>query len=63
MKIRNVDRRIVMLSNCEMFGRANARTHGANKSSLFAQIFDPYKVNLFKFAQTNDGLFGHVYKA
>ena len=39
------------------------RTHGANKSSLFAQIFNPYEVTLSKFAQKIEGLFAHVYKA
>ena len=36
-------------------------THGANKSNLFAQIFNPYEVTLSDFAQINDGLFAHVY--
>ena len=39
------------------------RTHGANKSILFAQIVDPYKVNLDEFAQIKDVLFAHEYKA
>ena len=37
-------------------------THGANKSVLFAQIFDPYEVNLQEFAQIKNGLFADVYK-
>ena len=37
------------------------RTHGENKSSLFAQFFHPYEVTLSEFAQINDGLFAHVY--
>ena len=40
-----------------------ANTHRANKSNLFAQIFNPYEVTLSKSAQMNDGLFAHVYKA
>ena len=39
------------------------RTHGANKSILFAQILDPYEVTLDEFAQIKDVLFAHVYKA
>ena len=39
------------------------RLHGANKSILFAQFLDPYEVTLSEFAQTNYGLFAHVYKA
>ena len=39
------------------------RTHGANKSNLFAQILNPYEVTLSEFAQINDGLFAHVYEA
>ena len=39
------------------------RTHGANKSILFAQILDPYEVISEGFAQINDVLFAHVYKA
>ena len=39
------------------------RTHGANKSILFAQIFNPYGVTQDKFAQIKDILFAHVYKA
>ena len=39
------------------------RTHGTNKSNLFAQIFNPYEVTVTEFAQVNDGLFAHVYKA
>ena len=38
-------------------------THGANKSILVAQIFDPYEVTLRECAQIKDGLFAHVYKA
>ena len=38
-------------------------THGAIKSSLLAQIFNPYEVSLSKFAQINDGLFARLYKA
>ena len=38
------------------------RTHGANKSILFAQILDPYEVTLDEFAQIKDVLFAHVYK-
>ena len=34
---------------------------GANKSILFAQILDPYEVNLDEFAQIKDVLFAHVY--
>ena len=33
------------------------RTHGANKSILFNQIFDQYEVTL----RENDDLFAHVY--
>ena len=40
-----------------------ARTHGANKLILSAQIIDPYEVTLREFAQINDDLFAHVYKA
>ena len=40
-----------------------SRTHGANKSNLFAQIFNPYEVTQSEFAQINDDLFAHVYKA
>ena len=36
---------------------------GANTSNLFAQIFNPYGVTLPEFAQINDYLFTHVYKA
>ena len=39
------------------------RTHGANQSILFAQILDPYEVISEGFAQINDALFAHVYKA
>ena len=39
------------------------RTHGANKSILFAQIFEPYVVNLSGFAKIKHVLFAHVYKA
>ena len=39
------------------------RTHGANKSILFAQILDPYEVTQEEFAQIKDGLFAHEYKA
>ena len=39
------------------------RTHGENKSILFAQISDPYEVTLLEFAQIKDDLFAHVYKA
>ena len=39
------------------------RTHGAIKSILFAQILDPYGVTRDEFAQINDVLFAHVYKA
>ena len=39
------------------------RTHGANKSILFAQILDPYEVTLDEFAQIKDDLFSHVYEA
>ena len=39
------------------------RTHGANKSNSFAQIFNPVEVTLSEFAQIKDGLFAHVYKA
>ena len=40
------------------------RTHGANKSILFAQILDPFKVISEGFAQKiDDVLFAHVYKA
>ena len=39
------------------------RTHGTNKSILSAQILDPYEVTLSKFAQIDDALFAHVYKA
>ena len=39
------------------------RTHGANKSILFAQIVDPYEVTLDEFAQIKDALFAHAYKA
>ena len=38
-------------------------THGPNKSNLSAQIHNLYEVTLSEFAQTNDGLFAHVYKA
>ena len=37
------------------------RTHEANKSNLFAQILD--ELTLSEFAQINDVLFAHVYKA
>ena len=39
------------------------RTHGANKSIVFAQILDPYEVTLSEFAQIKCVLFAHVYKA
>ena len=39
------------------------RTHGANKSILFAQILNPYEETLREFAQIKDDLFAHVYKA
>ena len=39
------------------------RTHEANKSILFAQIWDPYELPPDKFAQLKDALFVHVYKA
>ena len=39
------------------------RTHGANKSILFAQIFNLYEVTPREFAQIKDDLFAHVYKA
>ena len=39
------------------------RTHGANKSILFAQISDKYEVTLREFAQIKDNLFAYVYKA
>ena len=39
------------------------RTNGANKSILFAQIFDPNEVTPREFAQIRDDLFAHVYKA
>ena len=39
------------------------RTHGASKSILFAQTFDPNEVTLREFAHINDDLFAHVYKA
>ena len=39
------------------------RTHGANKSILFAQILEPYVVNLSGFAQIKHVFFAHVYKA
>ena len=39
------------------------RTHGANKSILFAQILDPYEVTLREFAQIKNGFFAHVYRA
>ena len=32
------------------------RTHGANKSILFAQILDPYEVTLREFAQIKNDL-------
>ena len=38
-------------------------THGANKSYQFAQIFNLYEVISEGFAQINDVLFAHVYKA
>ena len=39
------------------------RAHEANKSILFAKIFDPYEVTQREFAQIKDDLFAHVYKA
>ena len=47
-------------ASCEL---SMPRTHEANKSNLFAQIFNPYEGTLFEFAQINDGLLAHVYKA
>ena len=38
------------------------RTHGANKSILFAQSIDPFEVTLDEFAQIKNALFAHVYK-
>ena len=38
------------------------RTHGANRSILFAQILDPYEVTRDEFAQIKDVLFAHVCK-
>ena len=35
----------------------------SKKSILFAQIFYPYEATLGEFAQINDDLFAHVYKA
>ena len=46
-----------------MCTRPYARTHGANKSILFAQIFDPYEITLRDFAQIKDDIFAHLYKA
>ena len=40
-----------------------SRTHKANKSILFAQIWDPYEVTPDEFAQIKDVLFAHVHKA
>ena len=53
---------VAMESN-ERFCLIMPRTHGANKSILFAQIFEPYLVNLSGFAQIKHVLFAHVYKA
>ena len=39
------------------------RAHEANKSILFAQIFDRYEVTLREFGQIKDALFAHVNKA
>ena len=36
------------------------RTHGANKSILFAQILDPYEVTLSEFAQIKHQLFAQI---
>ena len=36
------------------------RTHGANKSILFAQILDPYEVTMDEFAEIKDALFSPV---
>ena len=39
------------------------RTQGANKSISLAQIADLYEVTLDEFAQIEDALFAHAYKA
>ena len=38
-------------------------THEQIKSPLFAQVLDPYEVNLWRFTQINDTLFANVYQA
>ena len=39
------------------------RTHEQIKYTLFEQVLDAYEVNLSGFAQINNTLFAHVYKA
>ena len=46
---------------CTISDRVMPHTQGANKSILFAQILDPYKVALSEFSQIKLVLFAHVY--